>query len=332
MLIATATTVYALDTELAPDEQPDAIHRADGIRHVAEGDIAHAIALSGGRIVVLRADGDLHVETTIEEPITSLAILGEEPLNLLIGTEAPHLYRLTEPDLVAKRVPSFARLPVRDGWHTPWGGPAALRSLALSGDGWVYADIHVGSIMRSPDGGETWEPVTPTLDEDVHQVATCATAASHVYANTRRGVFVSLDRGQTWFDRGEGLGHRYGRAIAVDPSEPDCLLASVSDGPRGRDVRGALYRSVDGGVRWAHVTDGYPASTAENIDTFHVTFSPDGVAWAAIDCVLYTSTDRGKRWQEYWSAPGAEPILMLACVQGASTRVPYPESTGPRVL
>ena len=26
---------------------------------------------------------------------------------------------------------------------------------------WIYADVHVGSIMRSPDHGTTWEPVTP---------------------------------------------------------------------------------------------------------------------------------------------------------------------------
>ena len=44
-----------------------------------------------------------------------------------------------------------------------------MRSLAHSGD-WVFADIHVGS-MRSPDRGTTWEPVTPDLDADVHQVA-----------------------------------------------------------------------------------------------------------------------------------------------------------------
>jgi hypothetical protein len=332
MLIATATTVYALDIELAPDEQPAAIHRARDVRQVAEGDAAHVIALGGGRVVVMRADGDLALDTGIEEPITSLALLAEEPLNLLIGTEAPHLYRLTEPDRVAKRIPSFDRLTVRDTWHTPWGGPAALRSLAASGDGWVYADIHVGSIVRSADGGESWAPVTPTLHEDVHQVATCASAPERVYANTRRGVYVSLDRGQTWFDRGAELGHRYGRAIAVHPAQPDCLLASVSDGPRGADLHAALYRSEDAGVRWVHVTEGFPPSSAGNIDTYHVTFTPDGVAWAAVECVLYRSVDHGRRWQEYWSAPGAEPIRMLSAVQGGTTQVPYPESTGPRIL
>ena len=39
---------------------------------------------------------------------------------------------------------------MRQSWYTPWAVRPAVRSLAHSGD-WVFADIHVGSIMRSPD-------------------------------------------------------------------------------------------------------------------------------------------------------------------------------------
>ena len=81
---------------------------------------------------------------------------------LLIGTEEAHLYEVDESSQV-RRIKSFDELPCREHWHTPWGGPPAVRSLAVSSDGQtVYADIHVGSIMRSEDAGLTWELCTVT--------------------------------------------------------------------------------------------------------------------------------------------------------------------------
>jgi len=139
--------------------------------------------------VLLMVDGEQErVSTGIGERIDSLALMGEEPPDLLLGTEAPHLYRLRGGSGPAERNPSFASLEVRGEWLTPWGGPASLRSLAATGDGWVYADVHVGSIVRSPDRGESWRPVTPTLHRDIHQVATTPASDERVYANTYLAV------------------------------------------------------------------------------------------------------------------------------------------------
>jgi hypothetical protein len=91
---------------------------------------------------------------------------------------------LLQEDGTANLCTGFEALPVRSEWYTPWGGPPAVRSFAATTDGCVYADIHVGSIMRSPDQGHTWEPVTPTLHNDVHEVATTPASDNHVAANT----------------------------------------------------------------------------------------------------------------------------------------------------
>ena len=87
--------------------------------------------------------------------------------------------------------------------------------------------------MRSLDEGISWEPVTPELHKDVHQVATCPADDNRVYANTQNGVYVSTDRGNSWVNRIEGLPVRYGTAIAVHPTDPDLLIATVQKGPRG---------------------------------------------------------------------------------------------------
>jgi len=172
-----------------------------------------------------------------------------------------------------------------------------VRWLAVA-EGWVYADIHVGSVMRSPDEGESWEPVTPTLHEDVHQVATTPASGTRVVANTANGVYVSDDRGETWAHRSDGLSARYGRAVAVSPVAPDLMLASVSRGPGGGEAR--LFRSEDGGRSWEGVGGVFPRVLERNIDTGHVAFTGDGTAWALVANRLYAGREDARCWSLAW--------------------------------
>jgi len=309
MLIATESAVYALDGS-GRQNAPEALLKGEGVRRVAQEGRCSVVAMEGGQLAVHRNSFLERVPTGITDPVHSLLILDVEPLRLLIGTEPPHVYRLEVGNGEAERVVSFEQLGCRDQWHTPWGGPPALRSLARTGDGWVYADIHVGSVMRSPDGGATWEPVTPQLHEDVHQVATCPAADERVYAQTADAFYLSEDRGESWVHRAADMGERYGRCVTAHPRDPNLVLATVSDGPHGEDVHGQLYRSEDAGRSWTHVADGFPASAAENIDTFHVVFSPEGLAWACVGRDLYVGRERATRWQRVWQAPGE--IIMLS--------------------
>ena len=307
MLISTKDAVYRLGVN---QDTPGLLFEGERVVCVAQGAGFSAIALSEGVILFISGKESQRITSEIEQPIESLLVLQENPKTLLIGTEGPHLYRLGD-DGSVQRIPSFDALECRENWYTPWGGPPAIRSLASTRDGWVFADIHVGSIMRSQDGGDSWEPVTPDLHEDVHQVATCPEADHRLYANTADAVYISEDRGGSWVHRSKGLKQRYGRAIAVHPRDPDCLLASVSDGPTRTDARGKLYRTDDAGKTWTHVTKGFPASTEGNIDTFHIAFSPEGTAWAVVDAGLYRSRDRGKSWERFFESP--QTIVMISC-------------------
>ncbi len=308
MWIATETAIYALNGN-GRQKTPALRFEGEGVQGVAGGAETAVIALSGGDLVHLSGDRQRRVPTGIRQPIESLLLLGENPLHVLIGVEGPHVYRFGEEGGKAERLPAFDALKCRKSWHTPWGGPASVRSLAATRDGVVYADIHVGSIVRSPDMGDSWTPVTPELDEDVHQVVTSPQTDERVYANTADAVYVSEDRGESWAHRADGLNAHYGRAIAVHPRDPDCLLASVSTGPHG-NATGYLYRTDDAGKTWTHVTEGFPASTKGNIDTHQVVFSPQGLAWAAVGRTLFVGRDHARRWEPFGDLPAS--ILMLA--------------------
>ena len=124
------------------------------------------------------------------------------------------------------------RRPVEE-WHTPWGGPPAVFSMASDGTD-LYVSVHVGGILRSADGG-SWVP-TIDLHDDVHQVAVGADAT--VWAATgRRGLAESRDRGRTWQYHTEGLHARYLLTVAT---VGDGVLVGASSGHAGRD--GAIYR------------------------------------------------------------------------------------------
>jgi hypothetical protein len=278
------------------------LHEDDEIRRVVETSDGWVAAAGDGTIVKQSGTRLSRIQTEIEEIIHSVLVLREAPLEILLGTEPPHLYRVHENAI--ERIESFDHLECRRQWNTPWGGPPAVRTLAASGDGWVYADIHVGSIMRSGDYGHTWLPVTAELDRDVHQVTTCPAAPNRTYAQTAHGFYLSEDRGETWLHRIEGMGERYGRCVAVAPENPDLLLASVSDGPHDRDenVHGQLYRSEDAGQSWRQVTDGFPKSTSDNINSRRIVFDQEHTSWVADAKDLYVSRDEGKHWQRMFTA------------------------------
>ena len=109
----------------------------------------------------------------------------------------------------------------------------------------------------------------------------------------------------------EDLSNRYGRGIAVHPEDPDCVLATVSDGPHDGDVHGELWRTENGGKSWEHIIEGFPASTGDNIDTFHVAFDREGTAWAIVNDGLYIGREKGASWELIWKAP--EGIGMISC-------------------
>ena len=153
MLIATRNIVYRFD-----DDQPEQIYSNGRIRALAEADIMSVIVSDAGLVVISEGEQNVLQLENVDR-VECADILPDG--SVWIGTEGPHIFRLAEGSV--DKVDSFDQFEGRDAFYTPWGGPAAVRSFAHTSDGCVYADIHVGSIIRSNDTGRSWEPVTPNL-------------------------------------------------------------------------------------------------------------------------------------------------------------------------
>ena len=124
-------------------------------------------------------------------------------------------------------LPSFDDAPGRDDWHQV-GPPIEVRSLTSTADGAVIlANVHVGGILRSLDGGDSWLP-TMDVDNDVHEVLAHSDRPDVVVAAAAVGLLRSHDAGATWTIETAGLTSTYSRAVAT---LDDTVYLSNADGP-----------------------------------------------------------------------------------------------------
>ena len=230
---------------------------------------------------------------------TCLAFMKED---VLVGSSQARLFRVVGEGI--EPVAAFDRVEGRSRWYTPWGGPPDTRSISEWHEA-VYVNVHVGGIIRTEDGGETWTP-TIDIDADVHQVTT---AEGLVLAASARGLAMSTDHGGAWTFRSEGLEAPYSRAVTVCG---DAVLVSASRGPRGG--RAAVYRGALGGGGLERCRTGLPEWFDDNIDSYCLDAHPDRsfVAFGTSDGRVFASEDAGRSWGEFASGlPSVRRVLVL---------------------
>ena len=274
------------------------LHHLDGHVEMADAAVAH---MAGSWVV---ADGNLHVReaegwTGVDLPTTDrITCVAATVDGALAGTAGAHLLDVAKGR--AAPVTSFEDAPTSEAWHTPWGGPADVRSIAVAADSSTYVNVHVGGILRHDLDG--WHPTIDLLT-DVHQVVTvngCILAALG-----DGGLAISADRGESWRRRTDGLHATYCRAVAV---AGDTVMLSASKGPSGQQA--ALYRApLDNDAPFERCIDGLPEWFDGNIDTHTLVALGDEVFAGTRGGTVYHSPNAGHTWEQV--ADGLPPIRCL---------------------
>jgi photosystem II stability/assembly factor-like uncharacterized protein len=169
---------------------------------------------------------------------------------------------------------------------------------------------HHGGVLRSADGGRTWEPTG--LDEhgqDAMALALSAADPSVVYAAGHDVFFRSDDGGMTWTAADSGLPGRDIHGFASAPDDPARLYANV--------VGFGLFRSDDGGATWEQVQ-------ANALDTMGLSAAAGGVLYAASQSRgVIRSNDGGASF----AATAALPGIAVSVAAGSSPGVIYAGAT-----
>ena len=215
---------------------------------------------------------------------------------ILVGGEPASIFRSEDGGATWEECLSFRQTPESEGWsfhsQTRYSHVRDM-GLAPHDPDWIYAGIEVGGLVRSKDGGASWQQLHGT-DDDVHSIGFSPHSPSTVYAGTARGPFRSDDGGDSWQPIAGKLDRLYTVPIAPAPDDHRHVLVSVANNAGRKGAQ--AYLSDSAGEGWSRLAD------LGADDDMAVAFAwdpidPDRVYAGADSGKLYASVDRGKSWR-----------------------------------
>ena len=241
------------------------------------------------------------------------------------GTEPSALFRSEDGGEKWQELRTLQDIPSKPIWSFP-PRPYTHHVRWIEADpvepGRLFLAIEQGGVMRTLDGGQTWEDHKSGAQFDGHTLATHKRAPGHVYEAaggyglilgkdesgrqypvlTRGGYAESHDGGATWQTLTEGLEqHHYLWGLAVDPGDPDTIVASAAIGPNQAHfpafAESFLYRRT-AGTPWQMVTEGLPEPKGTGACVLATNEHQPGVFYAATGRGVYRSVDAGVTWQQ----------------------------------
>ena len=188
-----------------------------------------------------------------------------------------------------------------------------------TGETWTRNSVSVGDgLYKSTDGGINWKKIGFEQSERIANILINPNNSNEIYVgvlgalwsdNDERGVYKSIDGGNTW-ERILYDGPATGCAdLAMDPKDPNILYASMWEFRRtawsfnSGGAKSALYKSTDGGASWNKIHKGFPEGKLGRL-AIAVAPSDPSILYTVIEAEeqdrkgLYRSDDGGRNWKQ----------------------------------
>jgi len=165
-------------------------------------------------------------------------------------------------------------------------------------DGVIWMACFGGGLMKSEDGGKTWQVAPPDTfifepgSRLNHRAFALAQGDGALYAGTAEGVNKSMDNGRTWvnFNRNnqaQPLSGNFITALAFQKTKSKSIIWAASWKAEGSNEFYAVSKSENGGLAW---------QTMLKDEQAHNFAFDDSVVYVACDNGLYKSVDYGVTW------------------------------------
>ena len=183
-------------------------------------------------------------------------------------------------DYMAFNAPQAAGTPLYSSGHPSTGGNTGL--------------------IKSTDGGQTWDVVSTVLDPpvDFHAMSVSASDRNVVigFDSGGRGLFKTADAGSTW-EKFDYPGD-YVIALAIAPDDPAVIFAGTP---------GGLFQSDDGAASWTQLNQ------YRGIGIMALAFDAEGDLYASTEEFgLARSSDLGETWQSISRPPDGLTATSMA--------------------
>jgi photosystem II stability/assembly factor-like uncharacterized protein len=193
-----------------------------------------------------------------------------------------------------------------------------------SGEGLHRPDLSVGNgIYKSTDAGKTWTHLGLRDGQQIPKIAIdpknpdriFVAVLGHPYGpNEERGIYRSLDGGNSFqkvFYIDENTG---GDDVAIDPSDPNVVYATMWQAQEGPwenaewdGTKGGVFKSTDGGNTWRQLKNGLSDSLVQahlaiapsnsNIVYLVIGTTEENAYGTGTGMAMYRSNDKGETWQ-----------------------------------
>jgi len=183
---------------------------------------------------------------------------------LFVGTQPPAVFKSVDRGESFFNCASLQQL--EDSLHWTFPRPPHIAhikhiTVALEEPSLVYGAVEEGWVLRSVDGGRTWETLKQGAPFDAHGVTVLPGRPTEIVVTSGAGVFRSDNGGDKFVRSDRGitrgpLGGGYMSAAAVHPLRPEVLYVAGAELPppfwqtRAQGANTFFYRSEDRGLSW----------------------------------------------------------------------------------
>ncbi len=240
-------------------------------------------------------------------PTDGAVYAGTEPSALFVSRDGGESWRELE---------DMRNLPSAPTWSfppRPWTSHVRAIALSYADPNLVAVGIELGGVVRSADGGETWQDQRPGAQPDCHSLFAHSEAPDLLYEAGGGGFARSTDFGDSWEAADEGMGLHYVWGLAADAEDPSLVYASAASGPyqaHGRGSSNAIIYRRSGNERWQPVLEGlatFPYALCQDPETPETLYAGFG------DGMIMRGASAGESWEEITRvAPGLQALAAVS--------------------